>query len=219
MLKTESLNKLFQTWEKSIVEYGGCFVKDGIINEEVWDKVNPKIMFMTKEPNQYGIQCAGDFRDDWKNHISDYPFAYRIAEWTFGILNGFPSFDQIFTSYKSYNSLLQKISFINLKKSGGVGKSQGSEIGKHFIQNQSYLMQQIEIIDPDIIILCLSFDVFIRTKLFDSAIWTSSGYDINIAKWKDIKLIDFYHPSSRNGPAASYSLLQNVVQSNAFQNL
>ena len=40
-----------------------------------------------------------------------------------------------------------------------------------------------------------------------------------IGRHNGAKVIDFYHPSSWNGPSASYSLLQNVVRSTECKNL
>ena len=216
---TEKLNELFKKWEDHIEEYQGKFVRDGIINEDEWVKTNPKVLFIAKEANQYGNQTTGDFRVDWKNNDSNYPFAYRIAEWSFGILNNFPVFNNISPKSPYYHELLQKISFLNIKKTGGIGNSNGVIIGQHFDRNQKFLLKEIELINPDIIILSLSFNTYIREKIFGDIEWQPSGYDINVARWKNARLIDFYHPSSRNGPGASYSLLQNVVQSKVFRGL
>lgn len=216
---TEKLNQLFNQWEAEIEDCKGKFVRDGIINEDEWSRTNPKILFIAKEANQYGKQAAGDFRVDWKNNDSNYPFAYRIAEWAFGILNNFPLFNRIFPTSPYYHELLQKISFLNIKKTGGIGNSSGAIIGQHCDLNHKFLLKEIEIINPDIIILSLSFNLNIPMKIFGDIEWQLSGYDIKVARWKNSRLIDFYHPSSRNGPAASYSLLQNVVQSKAFKSL
>ena len=37
MNKTEQLNSLFDAWEKEIPGYQGSFVRDGIINEKIWN--------------------------------------------------------------------------------------------------------------------------------------------------------------------------------------
>jgi hypothetical protein len=49
----------------------------------------PLLAFSAKEPNHNETPKAADFRDEWRNGNSIYPFAYRIAEWAFGILEGF----------------------------------------------------------------------------------------------------------------------------------
>lgn len=187
---TEKLNQLFKKWEDNIDDYKGKFVSDGIINEDEWAKTNPKILFIAKEANQYGKQVVGDFRYDWRNNDSNYILAYRIAEWSYGMINNFPVFSDIFTTPPLYHETLQKISFLNIKKTGGIGESNGIIIGQHFDQNQNFLREQIDIINPDIIILCLSFNLYIREKMFTDVDWQSSGYDINVARWKNARLIE-----------------------------
>lgn len=218
-MPNQKLNQLFEEWEGNIEVYKGKFVRDGIINEEEWEKASPKILYITKEPNQSGNQAAGDFRDDWNNGYSKYGFAYRIAEWSYGLLNDFPPFKSIVSDNTLYVKQLKKVAFLNIKKSGGIGTSEGPEIGRHFDLNESFLQRQLDIINPEIIVLCLSFNGYISSKMFNSCRWKDSGYDINVGKWNNSKIIDFYHPSSRNAPAASYSLLQNIYRSEVFKNL
>lgn len=229
MTKTAQLDLLFNRWEVSIPEYKGRFVKDGIIKEDVWDETFPKILFIAKEPNHFENPVAGDFRQDWNNGTI-YPFAYRIAEWTFGILNDFKEFGEI--EYKRhkpnslYQSYLQKISFMNLKKLGGGGVCDGKQLLAH-IKTEGHLQfvqDEIEIIDPEIIILGLSWgSAEAKTKELilpgiNKAL-EQCNYSIEVGKLGKIKIIDFYHPSSRNSPSAAYSLLQNVMNSHKFKSL
>ena len=91
--KTEQLNQLFDDWELAIPEYKEKFVRDGIINERLFQTAPKKILFIMKEPNNPS-QNPGDFREWWKDRI-EYTFSYRIAEWSYGLLNNFPKFDDI----------------------------------------------------------------------------------------------------------------------------
>src|ERR1051325_1605895 len=117
--KTEQLDTLFDEWEQSMPEYNGKFMKDGIINEKEFENTKHKILFITKEPNRPN-QEAGDFRVWWKDEVK-YTFSYRLAEWSYGLLNNLPIFSEINT--ESRNSSIRKIAFMNIKKSGGGGKS------------------------------------------------------------------------------------------------
>lgn len=219
MNKTQQLDELFIKWENEMAGYRGPFLKDGIINEEQWGKTSPKILFITKEANQSYKPCKGDFRQDWCNKLTDYIFAYRIAEWSFGILNNFPPFEEIYCDKNLKNNTLQKISFMNVKKIGGIGLSSEADIREHFTKNKLYIIEEIEIINPDIIILGLSFDETYHNNLYQDINWITSGYNVKIGKYNNIRFIDFYHPSVRFSPSATYSLLQNVYQSKAFQTL
>src|SRR5262249_7045932 len=89
---------------------------------------------------------------------------------------------------------------------------------EHMKMNFTFLHRQIEIIDPEVIITGTSWSE-LRDDLFPNVEWKPSGYSIKIGKFKNIKVIDYYHPSSRTAPAASYSLLENIINSDKFKSL
>lgn len=213
MEMTKNLNSLFNAWEKETYEYKGKFVKDGIIDESKYNIAPKKLLFIAKEPND-PEQSSWDFRDYWKKEFK-YSFSYRIAEWAYGILNKFnTSYDELQNIRDILHETLLNIAFMNIKKCGGKGTSNKSEIISYYKKNRQYILKEIEIIDPDIIILCLSFCNDIRNDLFPDYKWEKSGYNIYIAKLNDIKVVDYYHPSVRFAPSATYCLLKNVFQSN-----
>lgn len=214
--KTEQLNQLFDEWEQSVDSYKGKFVRDGIIDEQLYQLAAPKVLFITKEPNN-PEQKAGDFREWWREGIA-YTFSYRLAEWSYGLLNDFPQFDDIWTSTDSAHNAIKNIALMNIKKIGGTGNSNYTEMIEHLKMNFHRLHQQIEIISPDIIITGTSWKE-LRDELFPKTVWQNSGYDIAIGRHNTAKVIDFYHPSSRTAPAAAYSLLQNIVNGDKFKSL
>jgi len=110
---------------------------------------------------------------------------------------------------------MQSIAFMNIKKSGGGGRSVYNQMMEHLKINLDFLHKEIDIISPEIIVLGTSWPE-LRDGLFSDVNWVSSGYDVVIGRHQKSKIIDFYHPSSRNAPAASYSLLQNIVNANQF---
>jgi hypothetical protein len=209
MFKTAELNELFKEWENETEGYKDHFVRDGIINEESWKNATHKILYITKEPNN-NKQEAGDYREWWKTDVK-FGFGMRLAEWTHAINNISQPFDEI--KNKSHKDILQQVALMNIKKTGGVGMSDGGVIRDECIKCKKHIVKQIDIIDPDIIILCLSWNHEINKMLFPDLEWNDSGWDIKVGRWKEEKkIIDFYHPSARNGLAASYSLLQNVMK-------
>lgn len=220
--KTKKLDVLFTEWVSHYPEYKGIFVKDGIINEKKWDNIEPKILFIAKEPNHDFNPQEGDFRIDWNNKKL-FPFSYRIAEWAWGIINNFPIFEKFYHNsdwLENYSEALQNISFMNVKKSGGGGIANHTEIYTAIEKTKSFILKEIEIIQPQIIVASL-VNIDLINSLFNvkQEQWVKSGYVRCVFKWENIKIIDFYHPSSRIAPAASYSLLQNIIQSPAFKNL
>ncbi|MAU14646.1 MAG: hypothetical protein CMH46_03800 [Muricauda sp.] len=216
MTKSEQLNQLFDEWENEVPEYEGKFIKDGINNEDLYLKAKTKILFLTKEPNN-PKQEAGDFREWWKEGLK-YTFSHRLAEWSYGILNDFPEYEQMWHDKEGFKNAIFHVAFMNVKKIGGKGQSNYTEMEKHLLQNKKWLLKQIEIINPEIIITGLTWKK-LRNLLFDTVEWKSSGYNIAIGRYENSKVIDFYHPSARNAAAASYSLLGNVISSKKFEEL
>lgn len=221
MTKTEKLEHLFTEWEKHNPKYKGPYVKDGIINQEEWDKTTPKILFVTKEPNHRNNPQATDLRQEWNDGEHNYMFAWRIAEWTFGIYHSFKRpFSELYGEKDSYLKYLQKTAVLNIKKDAGGSTVTASTITTTFENDKDFICKQIDIISPDIIINCQSFNDHITDNLYESdSFWIKTEYGTYIKNWKGRKVIDFYHPSSRTPPPASYALLKDIFLSKPFQSL
>lgn len=216
--KKVRLSELFIHWKSESPDYREQFITDGIVDEENYNSATPKVLFIAKEPNDQ-TNDSWDYFDLLLNYKEfRYPFLYRLAEWSYGVFNDFPPIEELWEDEKRLYKVFNKIAFMNVKKSGGNGTSDPEIINDHIKNNLNFLLKEIEIINPEIIITCLSWENSVNI-LFPDATWSSSGYNIRIGRFKQAKVIDFYHPSSRNAPAAVYSLLQNVINSNAFQSL
>lgn len=221
MSKTMQLQQLFSKWQQNWPA-GERFYEDGIINEDLFETMptDKKLLFIAKEPNASNhseIEGVMSFVKEWSSDTPPgYPFALRIAEWATGIISDFPDFDSI---HESRMGNLKKIAFMNVKKIGGSGVAENLKIHDFATRYSANIQKQIGIIAPDIIVLSISFDKKIRALLFPGANWKSSGYSTDVALWNNTRIIDFYHPSSRNAPAASYALLKAVCTSKTFKEL
>lgn len=214
MQATDQLDDLFIKWERHNYEYKDKFVKDGIINENIYKQQHIKLLFIAKEQNDTKQQ-PGDFRDWWQQEIK-YVFANRIYEMAFGVLNNFPPLDEVDSNSNKLGTL-GAIAFMNLKKIGGGANADHEAIAQTVNQDKKFILEEIRIINPDIIIGGVGATNIWRT-LFDG-IKFERCYDILIAKHGSYKIIDYYHPSYRVPRAMNYSLLQNVVNSNEFERL
>ncbi|MEP0862296.1 MAG: hypothetical protein HRF52_12750 [Ignavibacterium sp.] len=213
-LKTE-LNKLFEEWEQKFPNYKGKFVKDGILDEQLYQDAKTKILYITKDPNDPD-QTSWDLAD-LLNQSLEGNFAIRLAEWSYGILNDFPPLSSL-TDYNALHQALRSTAVINLKKIGGESQAKTDDIFSHTTQNKSYLQRQIKLISPEIIIGGVG-DTKIWTLLFDDIDLIRSDYDILVGKWDNIMIVDYYHPSYQVPRAMSYSLLQNIFRCKTFADL
>lgn len=202
----------FSRWINKNPTHEGHLVRDGIINESLYKEAKIKILYITKESNN-PTQPEEDICK-WLRDSIQSTFAIRLSEWSYGILNNFPKFDEIWETKSKPHEAIQKTAIINVKKIAGGSLPHYHEIKNSCITNRSLLVEQIELIQPNLIILGLSFWKELREQLFSNIVWQNSGYGIDIATTESYNLIDFYHPSSRNSGPASYSLLENIIKHN-----
>lgn len=221
MNKKDQLDALFKEWEHTMPEHLGKFAKDGIINEQEYEKVNPKILFITKEMNNPG-QKEFSFDRWWNSGEIHFTFSNRIAEWAYGLFNsnenGFPEFDKITPSDKI--EALKKIAFMNIKKTGGGPVSNKKSMIEYAKENLEFIQKEIKIIQPDIIILGLSWWE-LRHLVFPgvSGNWKWSNGKHVIGKDGNCTIIDFYHPSAIISASRMYYLLNDIVISDKFRDL
>lgn len=206
MNKTDQLNQLFDRWQ-TMRQYVG-FKKDGIINEALFKSSH--ILFVCKEPND-PKQEEGDYRVWWNQEML-YTFSRRIGEWSHGIFNNFPPYE----SFKDEDShlALRSIAFMNVKKVGGGSTANHNEIEKWLERDITFLKEEIEIINPKLIICCLGFSQITRA-LFNEVPegdWHSTGYGVPYAELGERLIVDFYHPSTPAPGVMSYLLLEKVLQ-------
>ena len=221
MQKTQQLNELFDRWQQFTPAPAKSFVRDGIINEALYDQQKTKVLFLCKEPNQTSAQEAiessriWDFREWWRNELWG-GFSICLSTWAKGIISGFVPFDEISDSERL--NALHSVSFMNIKKTGGLGNAVWLELYEYVNQHKDFIVEEIDIIKPSFIIAsikCLDF----KTLLFDNSERVSTGHGIDIVLWRGIPIIDFYHPSSRAAHCMSYALLKVVIESDKFQSL
>src|SRR5690606_7892897 len=112
-----TLAHLVTRWEPAIPEYRGRPTRDGISSEEEFEDrtLKHKILYIMKEANNPEGTSDDDFRSWWMQGVK-YTFSKRIAEWSYGILNGFPPFDDFKKDTLALENALQSIAHMNVKK-------------------------------------------------------------------------------------------------------
>ena len=205
-----TVDDLFKLW-RDIREYD-YFSNDGVIgNDSLWKQANPKIAFLLKEVND-------SFRDIRENPHYDPKrgnsglFWRNLNMWKYiatEILNGREcSFSK--TREKKEN-LVTQIAYINLKKKDesefeSRPTSKDSDIQKYVDEDWGFLNRQIEIIAPDILFCCGTFK-YLNGKVKLEQI--SKG----IYFYRHFLVVDFCHPSARNGYKSNFDLLESLQKS------
>jgi hypothetical protein len=213
MTKNEEIDQLLMEW-KTDLNTTSRFIEDGIIDENLYSTAGLKILFIAKEPNSrnHKDEIAWDFRKWWREPHLKYSFSQTLNLWAFGLLNNFP---QIIDEKR--NSLSQ-VAFINVKKTCGGAETNRKQMNSAIDLNSDLVRRQINIIAPDVIVTCFSADHGLTSKLLGIEL-SDCLYGIKVGKFKNSKVVSFYHPSMRAPGEMSYVLLKEIINSGEFKKL
>jgi len=198
--------ELWQEWEEHYSKLGidkKRICRDGIINMEAYSTASMKILFIMRDVNKWE---GGDLREMLKNGPK-YQMWHVVARWTAGILNNFPPFTDI-DNYETMKDAIIKIATINLKKASGGPSSNMSVINAYAFQDCSLLREQIEAINPNIVMACGTFDILIwllELKVNPDEPNSDPVYDEQRKIW----VVPFRHPARVNNES-TYSELNSI---------
>jgi len=187
------LRELWKSWEdfynsKGIEKTHIC--KDGFINIKEYMQARKKILFVLKDVNDYP---GGDLADLLKEGPK-YQMWHTIARWAAGILNDFPKYELI-DNYDIMKKSLLQVAAINLKKISGMSYADMRIINAFSKQDKHLLVKQIEIVNPQIIIACGTFDSLIWILDLDVNPFELDKKGVIKDKWL---VIQWRHPGRAN---------------------
>ena len=184
----ENLKELFNQWQK---ELDGKFVPDGTINFEQWEKTNKKILVILKETNDFDNFGLNDLIN--KNITNSKSGIWKGLTWhnigrvSYGLLNTSAPFKD---AHKKRKETLKHIAVMNIKKTAGKSKSKYKTIKFHAEKYKDYIKKEIEIINPDIVILGGTYDFLkniLNLEKISDNLYKEKGNDKRI-------YIKCYHP-------------------------
>lgn len=140
--------KLFQEWR---LEKGyDRFIRDGVFDEATWTAQEPKITFVLKDADWLG----GDGNLRWNlihdPHPRNWTTWNNVARWAKALLEGgeYPGY----ISKETRILYLKKVSFLNLKKTGGGPQNEVGELWEAAKSDAAFIRRQLLLYQPDIII-------------------------------------------------------------------
>ena len=219
MSKKEELAKLFEQWRSEIS--AECFIRDGIVQEENFDKSAIKVLFVLKEspeePGQGKGWCLADLmRKVARREESHSNFGGKLALWSYSLLNGLPHWEDVKKKWEDpskqrevLQSLLQ-IAVMNTKKVPG-GKSSEDEKLKTVLEHEGeWIKKEVQIIAPDVVVCCGVWHLWKEMLgVTDSQTLTSPNgfqwFELSLEDKVPRKFLCFPHPSRPLENAIMYS--------------
>jgi hypothetical protein len=192
--KTEQLDALFQEWRGRQGEQAAGFAPDGIIEEPAWDAAPRKVLFLAKEPNEY----SDDLRVLWRRK----PWK-TLGRWAYGLQNVQESrIPHFVEATQDYRNAFAACAIVNLKKSPGGSSADPQEIQKALESNCDFVLREMEIIRPDIVVCCGTFDSVQKCLLPLPQV-----VEANAEGWyifQSMVLIKYCHPSAPYSESMMY---------------
>lgn len=174
--------------------------RDGILHPDKFDREN-RILFILKETNGYA-KPLGELLKNGPRH----QMWHTLSRWAFGLLNPNTEFHSLTKS--QLTEALHKVAVINLKKIPGKSVAKTNEIVAAAKRDREFLRNQIQCINPHLIITCKTF-IGLREILdiedVDNKVKTYTYNDENL----NCNIIAWIHPNRKNN-RTSYEKLQDL---------
>jgi hypothetical protein len=193
-------------------KYGTRFIHDGIIcdghddEDDYFEELDPgtRILWILKESNKeednnknpegwylreylWEIASGEETGKNWKKTY------LLVAKISYAIINGASAFGDI-SDDDLIKNIFKKIAVINVKKTNGGSEADKYEIASYYRDDKQLILDQIEAIQPEIIINCSGVE-----ELFND-LKTGAVKEIDefrSAQYNDVLVIDAYHPAQR----------------------
>lgn len=216
---TEKLDTLFDCWSNTFPEVGRSrFHRDGVVCEDKFVVQPRRVVYVLAEPNDRGGSYyaifGADLRVLWAAELNRKAFNRNIGRWTRLLLDECTTYEDI--SASDARRQFHRIALMNIKKIPGAGQADYREVAEHARANRAYLLEQLAIIAPDIVVAC---GYRVRRILIDAVFQQSHCIPIGQRSWHcamrlpnvTFVLLETYHPSSRDDRGAHQRLLSAAV--------
>jgi hypothetical protein len=208
-----NVSTLLKKWKQARPDYL-IFCYDGILDESKYKISSPKILFLLKETHYGFTNITGPQGPKGRSKT----FWRKMKMWTYittSFFNGkLPNFQESLRVKEFPND---SVAYVNLKKNVVQNErskntnSNGKDL-QHYVDNDTeYLRSQIDLIDPDVIFCCSTFNYF--QQLYPD----NKFYNSRLYKVGDRIIIDYFHPSNRRSYSSEFEQLSSLCKPLLFQ--
>lgn len=190
---------------------------DGIVNEELFKKAVPKVLWILKEVHGSKDDDHWDLRDflttggkllkysGWKRTFG------LVVKVSYSILNGFPEYSVVSKDIEEKSRILEHVAVINVSKLPGGGTNYYPNLEKAYQKFRDLLLFQVRHIDADIVIGGYTLPLFYNDLGLDDSMFNKDN-PISYYLIKDEKLwIHTNHPNARVGHEAYINSIKAAV--------
>ncbi len=209
-LKIKQEKELFDDWKKK----NNKIIPDGVVSFEDYAKSNCKILFVLKEVNS--DETDWDLREFLRNGGRDRTWN-NICRWVKGIRNIDKDYnwkDIVNIEEAERKEYLKSIAVLNLKKyTGGKAVANNDEIFEYAVSDSELLKRQVDIYEPDLIILCGTEYPFFNSVYKNIDIkWEMTHKGVRYVIDNNRIIISYNHPEARVSPNFLYYLLMDALR-------
>ena len=216
---------LFDEWKEVVREQSpsAIFVTDGIVNEEVWEASDVKVLYLLKEVN--GADEEWDERDYLKNYNlnpaymnTHSPTIDTLIKWQFGINNGkdvsWDKAEKTAMEKDTQTKMLSQICLVNIKKTAGGGIVNWDKFDAYFVnqENQVRLKKQLDLYSPDVVICGGTAWHLCQIKGCNYDEWSQTKRGVRYYRDGSTLYLDFCHPNNRGPKNMIYYALLDALE-------
>lgn len=190
-------------------KYGEHYNHDGVVDVDSWECLEPgyRILWVLKEDGMNASGKKGFYLYGFYNDIANGDDSagsktiHTIAEMTYAFLKHITDIKQM-PAYETYKAALKQIAFVEVKKDGGMARSNPDVIAAYYQKDKDLILDQIAACCPDVIINCSRVDaVFDDLKQGEVK---ESEHPFRVSHCENGILIDAPHPGQMTITNAQY---------------
>ena len=218
----KELDKLFEKWKESYI-----LSKDGILNEELYWKNIPRIVFLLKDTHGDFIEIAPlavEDKDGYGPDGSSYWFWRNLRSWQYVIENIvgkiINSIDnkklQFSFKQNEINEIMETpltgVGYINIKKLKGESSIEWPILYYFAKKDARFLRKELNLLKPHIIFCCgynenPRYSNYECLKIIEPAFKKAKQLSYSVYESNGILAIDWWHPSARDLNGISWEQL------------
>jgi hypothetical protein len=216
--------------------FRGKLYRDGVPSPQIYVKQPVRVVFVFREPNMRGVPWAEDMRDavhdkrfrplrcgkredrstnGWWNAKVGL-FAHAVGAALAGRSEGaaYREFSSVLRKGEWNHAVVNRFGYMQIKKVGGRGTANPSEICEHAKKYATTLARQLELYRPHVVIGC-GIGAASPAQLLAQYVLSGGIVEKTSrtgAKWwrfrrtaRPVAMLQLYHPSKRGSRASLYS--------------